>query len=262
MPHVIQLMNCMIKREFNILFSSLLYFTRLSLPFKVEYRKDNQQLALTWFPLIGAIVGGLGALVFWLVNLYMSQSVAVIMSLGASVLVTGAFHEDGFADVCDAFGGGYNKDQRLKIMKDSRVGAYALIGIVLLFSLKIALLVEAKALWIPVIIVSSHVVSRWSTLIISMGWSYARPNGESKSRDTSHPISWGRFVWATFLGIMPLVLFESWMVLVTIPVVTLFSLLAGIWFQNRIGGYTGDCLGAVQQINEVLIMTVLLVIIG
>ncbi|PWD98415.1 adenosylcobinamide-GDP ribazoletransferase [Marinilabilia rubra] len=249
-------------RELNILFSSILYFTRLSLPFKVEYRKENQQLALTWFPLVGAIVGGLAALVFWLMSLYLPHTVAVIVSLGASVLVTGAFHEDGFADVCDAFGGGYSKDQRLKIMKDSRVGAYALIGVVILFALKIALLIEIQPLWIPVILITSHVLSRWSTLIISMGWNYARPTEESKSRDTSHPISWVRFFGATGLGLLPFLLFDSWWVLVTIPVVTLFSWLAGSWFQKRIGGYTGDCLGSVQQVNEVLVMASLLLVIG
>jgi adenosylcobinamide-GDP ribazoletransferase len=249
-------------REINILFSSILYFTRLSLPFKVEYRIENQQLALTWFPLIGAVVGGLGALVFWLVNLYLPHSVAVITSLAASVLITGGFHEDGFADVCDAFGGGYNKDQRLKIMKDSRVGAYALIGVVLLFAMKIALLIEIQTLWVPVILITSHVLSRWSTLIISWGWSYARPKGDSKSRDTSHPISWFRFIWATILGFSPLLLFESWWALVTIPVVIIFSMLAGTWFHKRIGGYTGDCLGAVQQVNEVLVMVSLLIVVG
>lgn len=246
-------------RELNILFSSILYFTRLSLPFKVEYRKENQHLALTWFPLIGVIVGGIGALIFWLSNLYLPQSAAVILSLGASVLVTGAFHEDGFADICDAFGGGYNKEQRLKIMKDSRVGAYAVVGVLLLFALKMALLKEINAVWIPAILISAHALSRWSTLIISMKWAYARPTGESKSRDTSNSISKWRFFLAFALGIAPLALFETWWVLVTIPVVTGFSFIAGSWFYKRIGGYTGDCLGAVQQVNEVLVMALLLI---
>lgn len=248
-------------RELNILFSSILYFTRLPLPFKVEYRKENQQLALTWFPLIGVIAGGIGALIFWLAHLWLPQSVAVILSLGASVLVTGAFHEDGFADICDAFGGGYTKEQRLNIMKDSRVGAYALIGVVLLLALKIALLTEMNAVWIPAVLIAAHTLSRWSTLIISMKWPYARPSGESKSRDTSHPISWWRFFWAFALGGAPLALFETWWVLGIIPVVTVFSILAGSWFQKRIGGYTGDGLGAVQQVNEVLVMVLLLIII-
>jgi adenosylcobinamide-GDP ribazoletransferase len=252
----------MIKREINILFSSVLYFTRLSLPFKVEYRKENQHLALTWFPLIGIIVGGIGALVFFGAEKVLPQPVAVLLSLGVSVLVTGAFHEDGFADVCDAFGGGYTPDQRLKIMKDSRVGAYAAIGVVLLFALKIALLTEIDGYWVPFVLVAAHALSRWSALIIAMKWQYARPTGESNSRDTSHPVSWIRFVLAFVLGTSPLMLFDSWWVLATIPAVVLLSLFAGIWLQKRIGGYTGDCLGAVQQVNELLIVMLLLIIIG
>ncbi|MDN5291651.1 MAG: adenosylcobinamide-GDP ribazoletransferase [Anaerophaga sp.] len=250
----------MIKRELNILFSSILYFTRLSLPFKIEYRKENQQLATTWLPLIGIIVGSIVAAVFFFADKVLPQSVAVLLSLTAGVLVTGAFHEDGFADVCDAFGGGYTADQRLRIMRDPRVGAYAVTGIVLLFSMKIALLIEMDAYWIPFVLIAAHTLSRWSVLIISMGWQYARPTGESKSRDISHPVSRKRFIWAFIMGVSPLFLFDSWWGLVTVPGVVISALLAGVWCRKRIGGYTGDCLGALQQVNEVLIMAWFLIV--
>lgn len=252
----------MIKRELNILFSSILYFTRLPLPFKVEYRKEYQQLSLSWFPLIGWMVGGLSALVFYLSMMVLPQSVSVLIALGAGVLITGAFHEDGFADICDAFGGGYTKEQRLTIMKDSRVGAYALIGVVLFMGLKIALLIELEAFFIPLILIAAHSVSRWSSLVVAMFWPYARPTGESKSRDVNRALSYGRFLWAFLLGVIPLLLFGSWWVFLSIPVVVVSSFLAGIWFSKRIGGYTGDCMGALQQVNEVIVLLFFVILMG
>lgn len=248
----------MINREFNILFSAVLYFTRLPLPFKVPYRKDYQQLVLTWFPLIGIVVGGIGAGVFYGSSLLFPQSVSVILTLAAMILTTGAFHEDGFADVCDAFGGGYTKDQRLKIMKDSRVGAYALFGVVLLMALKIGLLTEINAWRVPLLLIAAASLSRWSTLIISMIWPYARPTGESKSRESTSRLSMVRFVTAFVIGVAPLFLFQEWTIFWSLPLVIVSSLLAGQWFNQRLGGYAGDSLGAVQQINEVLIMMVAL----
>ena len=248
----------MIKREFNILFSAVLYFTRFSLPFKVPYRKEHQQLILTWFPLIGIIVGGLGAGVFYGFSLILPQPVSVVLALGAMVLITGAFHEDGFADVCDAFGGGYTKDQRLKIMKDSRVGAYALFGVVLLMALKITVLTEINVAVVPLVLIASGSLSRWSTLIISMLWPYARPTGESKSRESTSRLAIPRFVVAFVVGVAPLFLFQEWTIFWSVPIVIVSSLLAGRWFYQRLGGYVGDSLGAVQQLNEVLIMMVVL----
>ena len=250
----------MIKREFNILFSAVLYFTRLSLPFQVPYRKEHQQLILTWFPLIGVIVGGIGAAVFWGFSQIFPQSVSVILALSAMILTTGAFHEDGFADVCDAFGGGYTKDQRLKIMKDSRVGAYALIGVVLLMTLKISVLTEINAAKIPLLLIAAGSLSRWSTLIISRIWPYARPTGESKSRASTSRLSVFRFVAAFVLGVAPLFLFPEWRIFWCVPLVIVSSWLAGLWFFQRLGGYAGDSLGAVQQVNEVLILMVTLII--
>lgn len=251
----------MLKRELQILYSSFLYFTRLSLPIRVEYRKENQHLALTWFPLVGVVVGLMGGVAYYPAGMVFPASVAVVLALGVMVLVTGAFHEDGFADVCDAFGGGYSAEQRLKIMKDSRVGTYAVLGLVLLLMMKIALLTEMDSSVVPAVLVASHALSRWSVLIIAMRWPYARPSGASKSRDTSHPLSAGRFFIASVLGVAPLIYFCSWWILVSVPLVIMFALMAGRWFKARIGGYTGDCLGAVQQVNELLVMVVLFVVL-
>lgn len=242
----------MIKKELQILGASILYFSRLPLPFKVPYNKDYQQKVLTWLPFVGLIVGSSGTLVFYSSFLFLPQTVSIILSLAAMVLVTGAFHEDGFADVCDAFGGGYNKEQRLTIMKDSRVGAYAVIGLILLFALKISALAGINPKTLALILIASQAMSRWPILLITKGWKYARETNDSKSVDTSKQLNIFRIVFALVVSVAPLFFFHSWIVFLSIPLLVIVTLLFGIWFNNKIDGYTGDCLGAVQQVNELV----------
>lgn len=242
----------MIKKELQILGASILYFSRLPLPFKVSYNKDYQQKVLTWLPLVGLIVGGIGALVFYLCFLILPQMVSVLLSISAMVLVTGSFHEDGFADVCDAFGGGYTKAQRLTIMKDSRVGAYAAIGLILLFALKISILIEIKPEAIVLILIASQALSRWPLLLITKAWKYARENNDSKSVDTCKQLNTFRIVFALLISIAPMFFFHSWLIFLSVPLLVIVSFLFGVWFNYKIDGYTGDCLGAVQQVNELV----------
>lgn len=242
----------MIKKELKILGSSILYFSRLTFPFKVKYNKDYQQKVLTWLPLIGLMVGGIGALVYYICFLFLPPTLSLVLSITSMVLTTGAFHEDGFADVCDAFGGGYTKEQRLKIMKDSRIGAYAAIGLILLFALKILTLAEIHSDVVILVIIASQALSRWPLLLITKSWKYARETDDSKSVDTSKQLNFFRIVIAFFIAAAPLFLFHFWIIFLSIPLLIFVSLLFGVYFNRKINGYTGDCLGAVQQVNELV----------
>ena len=242
----------MIKKEIQILGASILYFSRLPLPFKVPFNKNNQQKVLTWLPFVGLLAGGIGALAFYVFFLLLPQTVSVMLAFSAMILVTGAFHEDGFADVCDAFGGGYSKEQRLLIMKDSRIGAYAAIGLILLFALKVSALSGMNSHVMVLILIASQALSRWPVLLITKFWKYARKTNDSKSADTSKPISILRIIIALLISCVPLCFFETWYVFFSIPLLIIVSIFFGFWFSNKINGYTGDCLGAAQQINEVV----------
>jgi adenosylcobinamide-GDP ribazoletransferase len=242
----------MIKKELHILGASIVYFSRLPLPFKVPYNRDHQQKVLTWLPVIGLIVGGIGALVFYVFYLFLPSIVSVLLSVSAMILTTGAFHEDGFADVCDAFGGGYTKEQRLSIMKDSRIGAYAAIGLILLFALKISALSGINPETLFLVLIASQTMSRWPLILITKRWKYARETNDSKSVDTSKQLNVFRIVFAFLLSVIPLFFFHSYFIWLSVPLLIIVSLLFGIWFNKKIDGYTGDCLGAVQQVNELV----------
>ena len=124
------------REQVRIFFTALMFYTRIPCPKWVDHSPDYINKATRFFPLMGWIVGSF-AFAFFSLCLWLNEpALAVIFSMIASVWITGAFHEDGFADVCDGFGGGWTKQKILDIMKDSRVGAYGLIGLLLLFALK------------------------------------------------------------------------------------------------------------------------------
>lgn len=247
------------KKELHIFFTALLFYTRIPCPKNINHHPDYLNKASRYFPLIGWIVGGISFVVFYLATFLFSNEIAVILSMIASILVTGAFHEDGFADVCDGFGGGWTKEKILLIMKDSAIGAYGAIGLVLLFLLKfeglVQLLSSINSILIGLLLfVSGHALSRLAAVSIVFTHEYSREDATSKSKPIAQNFTWREVVGAFFFGLLPLFalsFFYAQMLLVVIPVF-LFRYFLARYFQKWIDGYTGDCLGATQQVCEVV----------
>lgn len=135
----------MIRREIELFFNALRFFTRMPVPRWVGHSTDLLNHSARYFPLVGWLVGLVGAAGFLIVGLALPVSLAIVLSMAATIRFTGAFHEDGFGDVCDGFGGGWDRAQVLSIMKDSRIGAYGAIGLVLMLIAKfLALLRDGR----------------------------------------------------------------------------------------------------------------------
>ena len=133
------------KREIHLFFTALMFYTRIPCPKNIDHNPDDLNKATRYFPLIGWIVGTVSFIAYYAVSLFLETETAVILGIIAGILTTGAFHEDGFADVCDGFGGGWTKEKILLIMKDSAIGAYGAIGILLLLVLKFKVISEMIA---------------------------------------------------------------------------------------------------------------------
>jgi adenosylcobinamide-GDP ribazoletransferase len=172
-----------------------------------------------------------------------------------SVLLTGAFHEDGFADVCDGYGGGWTKEKILEIMKDSRVGTYAVIGVILLFALKIFTLIELMQIevWLCMkSVVLAHVISRWSATTVIFTHQYSRADASSKIKPIAKKLTLVNLLIASVWLIPAFLLFQKiWILALIFPVYGIKMYLAH-YFEKWIDGYTGDCLGATQQVNEIV----------
>jgi adenosylcobinamide-GDP ribazoletransferase len=225
---------------------ALSFYTRLPHPRVLDYKLLPQ--STVYLPLVGWLVGGICALVFYLVAWLWPQTTAVILALIAGILLTGALHEDGFADICDGFGGGMNKVRILEIMKDSHIGVYGVIGLLLLLSLKISVLSAMPAAAVPWVLLAGHSVSRLSPLLLMQRYEYARDQHSKASSAIYRPNFW-ELVFATAIALLPLMLLPVSSALTLIPAL-LATLLLGHYFYRRIGGYTGDCLGASQQVAE------------
>lgn len=240
-----------------------MFYTRIPCPKNIDHNPDYLNKASRYFPLIGWIVGIIFFLAFYISSQLFSNETAIIIGLIASILTTGAFHEDGFADVCDGFGGGWTKEKILLIMKDSAIGAYGAIGLIVLFLLKFTALNELihlntiqnnQFLFIGLLFISGHSVSRLAAISIVFTHQYSREDATSKSKPIAKNFSWKEVIGAFAFGLIPLFIlafFNFQILLVLIPVFMTRYFLAR-YFQKWIDGYTGDCLGATQQVCEVV----------
>lgn len=235
-----------LSRNKKLFLLALSFYTRLPHPQTLDYKQLPQ--AAVYLPLVGWLVGGICALVFYLADLLWPQTTAVILALITGILMTGALHEDGFADVCDGFGGGMNKQRILEIMKDSHIGVYGVVGLLLMLWLKISVLASMPVAIVPLILLAGHSISRLPPLLLMRRYAYARGN-DSKASGAVYQPSFRELAFATVIALLPLVLLPVLCALAIIPV--LFgTILLGHYFYRRIDGYTGDCLGASQQVAE------------
>jgi adenosylcobinamide-GDP ribazoletransferase len=255
-------------RELRIFFTALMFFTRIPCPAWVDHDEEFLHKSSRYFPLIGWIVGGLGAVACSLaVWSGAALELALVLSLVATVFATGAFHEDGFADMCDGFGGGWTKERILAIMQDSRLGTFGAIALALLLACKVLALVQiAEVLQgsssalrfhavLGLVLLTGHALSRFLAVTFLVTDEYARLDGESKAKPLATRMNTGEIAFAALCGLLPLVLLAAllswWVLVVLVPLVLVRMRLAG-FFRRWIGGYTGDCLGGTQQLCEVV----------
>ncbi len=237
-----------------------MFYTRIPCPKWVDHSEEYLNKATKYFPLIGWIVGGFTAGVFYLFQYILPVPVSIILSMISGILLTGAFHEDGFADVCDGFGGGWTKEKILEIMKDSRIGTYGTAGLVLILLLKFFLLNSIEVSVLPFVLIVAHSLSRFSAATFIFTHDYAREDDKSKVKPVAKRMSAGHLIFAGFFGLLPILLLGNEIYLVIVLPVFLMKWYLGKYFNKWIGGYTGDCLGAAQQITEVTIYLSFLVL--
>lgn len=240
----------MMRTELEYFFAALRFFTRLPVPAWVGHSAEQLNHAARYFPLVGSVVGAIGAAVTALAWQVLPLSLAVIAGMAATLLATGAFHEDGLSDAVDGFGGGWEKAQVLAIMKDSRVGSYGAIAAALMLLAKWNALMELSDEALLPAIVAGHAVSRFASTTLIHALDYVRDDASGKSKPLAEKLGTGELLLAGFFGLAPCVLLPYPETVVALALVALVTWWAGRYFVRRIGGYTGDCLGATQQLAE------------
>lgn len=247
---------------------ALQFFTRIPITGRlavwVGYSPTMLRAASVYFPLVGSVVGIFSALVLWLALAVLPPSalgalMAAILATAASVWLTGGFHEDGLADTADALGGYVAAEKALEIMKDSRIGSYGSLTLILVLGLKIAtlaLLAQQSPLLAAVALLWAHTLSRLSPLLLMFSLAHVGDLARSKSKPLADAISpvqlAAALIWPTLIGAAALWLIPTgaWVLAALSMLLSTWHLRA--WFAARIGGFTGDTLGCTQQISELL----------
>jgi adenosylcobinamide-GDP ribazoletransferase len=234
----------------RLLLTAVQYFTRIRVPAWVGHAPGQLIGAVRYFPAIGLIVGASGAAVMWLAALVLPAPLPAIFSTAVTILMTGAMHEDGLADTSDGLGGGATRERALEIMKDPRIGVFGAIALILMLLLKIASL-SVMPLWTALTaLVAAHAFSRFCAVLVIATGRYVGSGERSRSAPVVGRVSIGDVLIAALFGVPALALLGPRVIVAAVVALALAGSLSR-WCMRRIGGYTGDTLGATQQIAEI-----------
>lgn len=239
----------MIVRQLKLIATAFTFLTRFPLVARISlYEQEDLGAAARWYPLVGIVIGALGAGVLYGSGYIFSREVAAAIALTCLVLATGAFHEDGLADTADGFGGAFDPARKLEIMKDSRIGTYGSAALILSLLIRWRLLMEIPIELMFVTLISAHSLSRWSAVVMVKMLPYVREGASNKP--IAMGIGWKELFIATLtVGAVSYPMWKAHVaaILLTVLVVSVMTIIS----RRQIAGVTGDVLGATNQIVEI-----------
>lgn len=247
-------------RELRLFLIALQFMTRVPVPGWVGFDAEWLSRSARHFAGVGVLVGGFGAVVLWSASQLWPMPVAVGLSMAATLWLTGAFHEDGFADTCDGLGGAVSRERALEIMKDSRIGAYGAIGIATMLGLKAATLATLPLASAVPALVLGHAASRAAATGLMRLLPYAGDAAHAKAKPLAQQVGAaeliGSALWVGLLcaGLWVLGALAATVLGAALGSAAVAALVCTGWLRQRLGGFTGDTLGATQQIAELSLL--------
>lgn len=245
-----------LKREVNLLLLALGFLTRLPITLQLNYNPQTLNASSRYFTLVGALLGLCMAAVYFATSAVFPTTVAVLFVLIANLLMTGCFHQDGLADMADGFGGAFERQRKLEIMKDSRLGTYGSSALIATLAVHYVLLLELESLLVALVV--GQAISRCVAASIIYDTPYAADPDASKAKPLSVSMSATDLAVLLITAVLVLLLLPAKIALCVAFAVLLMRALFKRFIKAQIGGYTGDCLGAAQQLSESCVYLVLL----
>lgn len=232
------------------LWATIIMLTRL--PIWRLYMPDKKyfEQTLTYWPLVGYISGSLMLGVIFVGQYIFPINICIIIAIIARLLLTGAIHEDGLADFFDGFGGGRDKENILRIMKDSHIGSYGTIGLIIYFLLYYISLVNISVEHFFMVIIAGNVFSKLIASILANSLQYARTEKDSKNSVVYDKSPVFIFILVGLISCIPIIFLSVKTIIISILFVIIISIILREYFRRKIGGYTGDCCGASALILE------------
>lgn len=251
--------------------AALSFFTRLPFWRLKSLTKEDYERVVPLWPLTGWFTAFTMMLVFWLTSLCLPLSIAVILAITARLLVTGALHEDGFADFFDGFGGGRDREATLRIMKDPHIGTYGVVALIVYFILLFSILqtyfigvsqmtpvncfgLEQQSIWdnltFATIFLAADPFSKWASSNIINVLPYARKAEDAKNKLVYNKMTISEKIIGFLTGAIPAFLFFSWRIVFPMFASTLMAAIIIYICFKKLKAYTGDCCGACFIMTE------------
>lgn len=262
-------MNCVnaVKHQYLLFLLALSFFTRIPVKLRAEIKPDMLHEASRYFALVGVLIGVILATAYSIFNLFFPTEISVLLTLAINIVLTGAFHEDGWADVWDGFGGGWSVEQKLNIMKDSRLGTYGAAALIIALMLKYqSLLVLTSSIeFVIYTLVLASTASRTLATSLIFSLNYVSEDAKSKVKPVAKQLSVTSLLILVITSLCILILGYVFSIITVTQILYLFVILLitrislKYWFTKQLGGFTGDCLGAAQIASELIIYFTLII---
>lgn len=236
------------------LFNAIAFLTRIRVPARVK-GSDDLARSVPWFPLVGALIGLIIGAAAWGAAIALPPLVAAALAVGLGVGLTGALHEDGLADTFDALGGGHTREHALEIMRDPRLGSFGTIALVTFMLIRVG----AVAALLPgrltlLVLPGAHALAR--SVSVAVMWMMPAARNTGLGTDHLRSLDRGRAVAGTLAGVILATVLLGPAAALAIPAASLGAGLIAGWARARIGGFTGDVLGACALAAETAVLVV------
>lgn len=241
-------------QQARLFLCALQFLTRLPTPALKTFQPEWISRAAPYYPVVGWIVGGLSAGIFYLALHIWPPLVSAVLAVAAGFLITGGFHEDGLCDTADGLGGGLTPARRLEIMKDSRIGSYGALALWAVLTLKVAALSMLGPLQGVMTLIAAHGAARGLSVVVMAIVPYAGDPTLAKLKPSLSGVRRGEAVVAVILGLAPFALLPPRQSLLGLLLTLLGAGTLVVCARRHIGGWTGDILGAVEQLSEVALI--------
>jgi adenosylcobinamide-GDP ribazoletransferase len=235
--------------------SALRFLTIVRTPLSVTAAQpDWLARSMKYFPIVGIGIGAASAIILLLAAHVWGPLLAALLAVATSIVITGALHEDGLADTADAFGGGWTIEKRLTIMKDSRIGTFGALTLGIGVALRVAALTQLSPWIAAMALVTCHAAARVAPAFAMNAMTYAGDTAAMKVSYAEAPVRSNELWFALIsvaVGALPLVFMSASAVFAGILLGAILAAALATWSRRLIGGYTGDVLGAIEQLFEI-----------
>ncbi|MDG2340483.1 MAG: adenosylcobinamide-GDP ribazoletransferase [Paracoccaceae bacterium] len=234
------------RNEFNI---AMQFLTRLPIGGEVEHSDESFARSARFYPAVGLVVGAIAAAVYFAADVFLPNNVSAFLALLAGVAVTGGLHEDGLADAADGLIGGRDRDHSLDIMRDSQIGVFGVLALIFALALNWSVLMAWSDWEVLIGLIAAHAISRHMMTEVIGRYDYARSdNAKFSTPDLGTEDQTFARLWTLAVIIASVFFVGLWATVIGIGVAAALTSGFAQYFSRKLGGFTGDCLGATQQI--------------